>query len=100
MEVVERDGTRIKVHYVGYCDKYDELKEAEEVEVLDAEGEESKAELYTSFDLHRKLAFQIKVALDSRHRKDPDMRLDMPFDRLLFDGGFKQGHSCVQKPWP
>ena len=90
VEVVDRDGTRLRIHYVGYDDRYDEWREAEEVETIDTDCEESEAELYLPYDPHRELAYQIKAALDSRHRKDPDTRIDMPFDKLLFDGGLKQ----------
>ena len=47
VEVVETEGTRMKIHYVGYADKHDEWREAEEVESVCEESEE--AERYTPF---------------------------------------------------
>ena len=86
VEVVETEGTRVKIHYVGYADKHDEWREAEEVESVCEESEE--AERYTLFDPHRELAFQIKASLNAGNRKDVDVRIDMPFNR--FNGGLKQ----------
>ena len=89
VEVVDTDGSKVRIHYVGYADHHDQWREAEEVESLDTSVCE-EAERYTPFDPHRELAFQIKASLDSGHRKAVDVRLDMPFDRLLFNGGLKQ----------
>lgn len=50
-------------------------------------------DIYQLFELHHELAIQIKMALDSKHRRDPEVRIELPFDRLLFEGGLKQaGH--------
>ena len=78
----------MKIHYVGSADKHDEWREAEEVESVCKESKE--AERYTPFDPHREVAFQIKASLNAGNRKDVDVRIDMPFDRLLFNGGLKQ----------
>ena len=51
---------------------------------------EAKLEVYQPFELHKELAYQIKLALDSRGRREPQVRIDLPFDKLLFDGGLKQ----------
>ena len=93
VEVVETDGSKVKIHYVGYADKYDEWREAEEVESPDTsvcEQRSEEAERYSPFDPHRELAIQIKASLNCGNRKNVDVRLDMPFDRLLFNGGLKQ----------
>lgn len=94
VEVVETDGSKIKIHYVGYADKYDEGREVEDVEAIDTDAVEDErceeAECYTPFDPHRELAFRIKAALDSEHRKGVDVRIDIPFHKLLFNGGLKQ----------
>ena len=42
------------------------------------------------FELHSELAYQIKLALDSRGWQEPQVRIDLPFDKLLFEGGLKQ----------
>lgn len=88
IEVVEREGEHVKIHYIGYGDDEDEWREASELVQLS-----KKPQPYIPFELHRELAYQIQAALDSRYRKDPDVRIEVPFDKLLFDGGLKQhGH--------
>ena len=49
-----------------------------------------KPQVYQPFELHKELAYQIKLALDSRGRRDPQIRIDLPFDKLIYDGGLKQ----------
>lgn len=34
--------------------------------------------------------YQIKLVLDSTGRHDPQVGIDLPFDKLLFEGGLKQ----------
>ena len=35
------------------------------------------------------------MALDSKHRRDPEVRIELSFDRLLFEGGLKQAGNLV-----
>ena len=91
VEVIEDDGDRVKIHYVGYEDRFDEWREKEEVEDWkDAEhgGQQLETELYQPFSLHQELAYHIKSSLKGS-RKDPVIRIEMPFDLLLFNGGLK-----------
>ncbi len=44
----------------------------------------------TPFHLHNEVAYQIKLSLTSSTRKDPDVRIEVPFDRFLFIGGLQQ----------
>ena len=37
-----------------------------------------KPEAYQPFELHREVAYQIKLALDSRGRRDPQVRIEVP----------------------
>ena len=84
--IVEEDGERVKVHYEGYDDKYDEWKDKSEI--VDPSPVPEK-DIYQPFELHRELAIQIKMALDSKHRRDPEVRIELSFDRLLFKRGIK-----------
>ena len=53
---------------------------------------------YKSFDLHYELAYAIKAALRScLPRHDPDVRLEIPFDLLIFNGGLKLVGAFVRK---
>ena len=53
---------------------------------------------YKPFDLHYELAYATKAALRScLPRRDPDVRLEIPFDLLIFNGGLKLAGTFVQK---
>lgn len=82
--VLEKDGGRVKIHYDGYGEEYDEWRNEGDI-VLP-----TKPEIYKPFELYRELAYQIKLALDSKGRHDPQVRIEIPFDKLLFEGGLKQ----------
>lgn len=84
ISVVERNGSKVKIHYEGYGEEYDEWRDEDDI-VLP-----TPSEVYKPFELHKELAYQIKLALDSRGRRDPEVRIEIPFDKLLFEGGLKQ----------
>lgn len=66
VEVVETDGTRVKIHYVGYADEYDKWREAEEPESSDITATESEGnagdEHYVPLKPHKELLYQIKAS--------------------------------------
>lgn len=78
-----------QVHYKGYDDKYDENSEIVDLSPL------PELDIYQLFELHHELAIQIKMALDSKHWRDPEVRIELPFDRLLFEGRLKQAGHLV-----
>ena len=89
VEVVEEEGERVKIHYVGYDDRFDEWRQKEEIKnVSEHGGQQLEIEPYERFDLHQELAYQIKLGLKNS-RKDPEIRIEMPFDLLVFNGGLK-----------
>lgn len=45
---------------------------------------------YAPFHLHSELAYCIKGALNSSSRSDPNIKIELPFDRFLFIGGLQQ----------
>lgn len=45
--------------------------------------------VYRPFSLHDEPRYQIKLTLDSKRRKELDVRIEIPFDKVLFDGGLK-----------
>ena len=51
---------------------------------------------YTPFHLHSELAYQIKLSLRPSTRADPDVRIEIPFDRFLFIGGLQQVGKFVK----
>lgn len=94
IEVVERSGQRVKVHYIGYSEDTDEWKEAGDIIDLPPTQREGP---YQPFEHHRELAYQIKLALNSGHGRDPSVRLEVPFDKLLFEGGLAQCGKLVAR---
>ena len=44
---------------------------------------------YAPFHLHSELAYCIKAALNSSSRSDPNVRIEVPFDRFLFISGLQ-----------
>ena len=55
------------------------------------------SEIYRPFHLHNELAYQIKVALNSKSRSDVDVRIELPFDRFLYVGGLQQAGKLVKR---
>lgn len=102
VEIVEQDdgNGRFKVHYVGYSSQYDEWRDNSEVVSLDCEhtiqdsmsvpaSEANVSLVLAPFSLYNELSIKVKCALSSRRKENPSTRIDMPFDKLLFDGGLK-----------
>lgn len=79
--VVETNGDQVKIHYEGYGEEYDEWRSRSDI------VEPMKPEMYKPYDPHQELAYQIKLSLDSRGRRDPEARIELPFDKLVFEGG-------------
>ena len=91
VKVVEEDSERYKVHYVGYSHSFDEWKD-EEVVSLEEDalvGGQDSCSTTQRFSLYRELATRIKTSLNSHRKSSPVIRIDMPFDRIEFDGGLR-----------
>ena len=92
IRVVEERGDKVKVHYVGYGRKYDEWKNRDELVVLDDESaaesseESDDEEAYVPLSLHKILADRIKLSLSSNQRLAPSVRIEIPFNRVSFEG--------------
>ena len=54
-------------------------------------------ERYQPFDIHQQLAYAVKASLVSSRDKDPAVRIEVPFDRLMFQGGLKTAGKFVKK---
>ena len=81
--VLENNGSRCKVHYIGYSDSHDEWKDYDDLESLNLSDDYSVA----PFSLYRELASRIKTSLNSGRKESPVVRIEMPFDRITLDGG-------------
>lgn len=53
-------------------------------------------EQYIPFHPHTELLYQIKLSLNNS-RKDPDIRIEIPFDRYVFGGGLQQRGKFLKK---
>ena len=53
-------------------------------------------EQYIPFHPHNELLYQIKLSLNNS-RKDPDIRIEIPFDRYVFGGGLQQRGKFLKK---
>ena len=98
VEIVEKEAEsrRVKVHYVGYGDNFDEWKDESELEMLDRDEEQTgeKEPLMSPFQssvehycLFKDLSIKIKRALGCNRKASPEAKIAMSFDVLLFNGG-------------
>ena len=93
VDVLERGaGGRVKVHYIGYKNNYDEWKDETELETIEEDCEESEpsvTELLEPYSLYKDLGVKIKKALSCNRTTSPQIKLVMPFDILMFNGGLR-----------
>ena len=91
IRVVEERGDKVKVYYVGYRRKFNEWKKRDELVVLDDKSTElsedsDNEEAYVPLSLYKILADRIKLSLSSNRRSAPSVRIDIPFNRVMFEG--------------
>ena len=94
VEITDETESEVKIHYKGYDSRHDEWRPREEIVALEAGADDEheldalQLERYSPFDHHKELAYAIKAALCAKHR-DPGVRIEVPFDILIFNGGLK-----------
>ena len=71
-------------HRLGYASVYDEWRAADEIVETS-----NRREKYVPYSLYADLATRIKACLCLGRKADPEVRIDMPFDRVTFDGGLR-----------
>lgn len=81
IEVLEEKDGQVKIHYTGYSGDYDEWRNKEDIVVP------TEPEKYHPYDHHQQLAFAVKSSLCSGRDRDPAVRLEVPFDKLIYQGG-------------
>ena len=79
VEVIEEDGARVKVHYIGYGSELDEWKPREEVTLKPQDI------MHTDFHPLTELACQIKKSLLPSKHEDPTVRIQVPGSREAFE---------------
>ena len=105
IEIIEEDqeAARYKVHYVGYSCAYDEWKEKDAIVDIGDQNPDPEDPnpgpnacpmyydhgLIKRFSLYYELATRIKIALNSSRKGSPMVRIDLPFDKIEFNGGLR-----------
>ena len=91
IEIVERDtnAERVKIHYCGYSSNDDEWRDLGDIVDLTP----PQPLLTSSFSLHQELVLKIKRSLQNVKKSSPEVRIEMEFDKVLYDGGLK---TCGQ----
>ena len=92
VRVVERTGSRAKVHCVGYSNSYDEYSELEAIDTTGDTEEEQDGTTFAplqSYSIYRDLSIKIKLAMSCGRKTSPTVRISMPFDILHFKEGLK-----------
>ena len=95
ISVVQRDGSRVKIHYVGYSNGYDEWREAGDIVSLSPEpsnpsgGSQTPQLVQQPYSLYKELGIKIKQALTCGRKQSPSVKINMGFDYLLFVGGLQ-----------
>ena len=96
ISVVERDGFRVKIHYVGYSDCYDEWRQVGDIVSLSPEpstppsgGSQTPQLIQQPYSLYKELCIKIKQLLTCGRKQSPSVKINMGFDYLLFVGGLQ-----------
>lgn len=89
IEIVEEHSEKVKIHYKGYNEKYDEWRDKKDIVLPKTMPPLKSALEYHPFSLYNELKYLVKMGLDSKRRKEPEVRIEMPFDEVLFNGGLK-----------
>ena len=84
IKVIEGDPStqRMKIHYIGYSSRYDEWRPASDI--VDKRTLVMKEDS-TSLRLHAELASRIKSNLSSSRTNSPEVRIEIPFDKDLYN---------------
>ena len=96
IEVLEKRDDRVRIHYVGYSERYDEWRLESEIVVKNStvqhDTDGGRAMCVTVpyvFSLYRELALRIKQCLTSGRKSSPIVKIGMSFDKVQYDGGLK-----------
>lgn len=103
LRIVEEDDEQqlVKVHYEGFSSRFDEWRAKNDIVEIstyesEVDNEEDPANIESEpdgpispFNPYHELLVNIKSSLTSTRKKSTHVRVRMPFDKLLFDGGLK-----------
>ena len=104
IEVVKRQGTRVKMHHVGYNDDSDEWHES--TDIVSLSHNSSSATVTTStvpapsaiqpYSLYNELDIKIKQSLTCERKASPIVKITMGFDYFLFTGGLQPAGTATK----
>ena len=89
VEVVERNGSQVKIHYIGYDNSTDEWRELTDLQTQEIHNNSSNNidnTIIQPYSLYSELRIKIKQALVCGRKQSPVVTIDMGFDYLLFKG--------------
>ena len=97
VEILEAENNQVKVHYIGYGKEDDEWKDKSEIETVLGEDDNPASGIvetdplvgYQPFSLYKELRIRIKRSLTCNRTASPLVKISMPFDIFLFNGGLK-----------
>ena len=110
IKVLQKEGDKVKVHYVGYDKRYDHWKNQCDIEAITEDvvsrpesiqnGREADIDnsiVYKPYSLYKDLSMQIKKNIVCSRNASPKVKIIMPFDLLMFNGGMKMAGRPVKK---
>lgn len=110
IKVLQREGDKVKVHYVGYDKRYDQWKNQCDIEAItedvvsrpesiqnEREADIDNSTVYKPYSLYKDLSMQIKKSMVCSRNASPKVKIIMPFDLLMFNSGMKMAGRPVKK---
>ena len=108
VKIVQKEGDKVKIHYIGYGKKYDEWKDQCDVELITGdevsqcesaiqEQDELPVQVYKPYSLYNDLSVRIKKAIICSRTGSPKVKIIMPFDVMMFNGGIKMAGRPIKK---
>ena len=101
IEVLEKCDGRVRIHYVGYSELYDECCLQSEIVVQNStvqhDTDGSRAVCVTVlyvFSLYRELSLRIKQCLTSGRESIPLVKIKTSFDKVQYNGGLNSYYTA------
>ena len=90
----------MEVHWIGSTHKKDEWIAADSLTTLDEGAEDTdvpQLECYSPFNIHEELAYRIKAALTSGTKDSVEVKIELPFDPIIYTGGLQQQGKFLRR---
>ena len=102
--ILESNNHRVRIHNDGYDSDFDEWRDENDIELTDRNNSNeiscslvpnSAPQYHQPFSLYGDLRNRIKISLKFGRKSSPTVKIIMPFDPLLLNGGLK----CAGMPY-